>query len=663
MDGSADAILTLLSSKLKMDYTDEQREFAKDFTKSRICFADPGTGKTATAVTGLLMAELFHRVPGKNIYALSFTRIATVELGTRHLRACERLGIKQYVNFQTLHGLCTEILRKNFRYLDMDSYKVQSDEDYEFTVKVLENVAESNNVDIPPWKYRTIINAIRTLNSALVFDKEHVESKSVFKDCGVPFELFTKFRKRLYTFSRNMDTIPVSNILLYTLELLSEHPEISEEFKKRCRLFLVDEAQDLSLLQLKLISLLSDTVVLIGDLKQQIYAFNGACQEIVDQYHKLYPDAETYSLTQSFRCKEAIAKYATPLILANSVGGENFKGVSGGGEVEVTSDVSLSELCDRIRDEFVGNSNVFPRSILFLFRNNYSAIPIAEELFQRRVPFRVNKYTGAHTMPVIKELCELVELAQNPTTMSNAWALRYLIPEFRGYRNYMELPIVKVAEEVGCSLFDVNYAFKNEVVGDRVMATLMEVRDMILSNAPMSQLFNKLWILFNHIYLKDREKFLEYSPDFYIRLVSSLVKAKTYRQFLTDEVKKQQFIQDNEDRRLGVRCYTCHAAKGIEADSVYVLDADSRVIPNMRKIENMIDRGCNMDAAREIRNERALVYVASTRAKNDLHVYYSEAYGLSSLFTGVNEFTTMDEYYKQHKLVYEDVEAFKEFYA
>ena len=61
--------------------------------------------------------------------------------------------------------------------------------------------------------------------------------------------------------------IAISDLLLYTLMLLTRHPEISIEFKKKCKLLLVDEAQDLTLLQLRVISLLSDNVVLIGDMK------------------------------------------------------------------------------------------------------------------------------------------------------------------------------------------------------------------------------------------------------------------------------------------------------------------------------------------------------------------------------------------------------------
>ena len=137
--------------------------------------------------------------------------------------------------------------------------------------------------------------------------------------------------------------------MLYTLELLLKHPEVSRKFKDQCRVMLVDEAQDLSLLQLRIISLLTDCPVLIGDIKQQIYAFNGACQEIVGQFYKYFPGAWRKYFSRSFRCKNEIANYATKLILPNHVGGEDFTGTGDGGVVTVGTGIEIGRASCRER--------------------------------------------------------------------------------------------------------------------------------------------------------------------------------------------------------------------------------------------------------------------------------------------------------------------------
>ena len=662
-DVTVEAFMTLLSSRLKMDYTEEQLALMKDFTKSKICFADPGTGKTATATAGLLVTELYRSIPGENIYALSFTKMATMELAVRHKKACDKLGIPQYVNFQTLHSLCTTILYENYRLLGLESFKTSSTFSIESIAKLIQDSAAEKGIKLSPYKVRPVIRAVRSLNSSLIFDRDNVESKMCFKETGLSFEDFTTLRKILYDYNKLVEIIQVDDILLYTLELLTTHPEVSEQFKKKCKVMLVDEAQDLSLLQLRLISLLADKAVLIGDLKQQIYAFNGACQEIVEQFFKFYPDATSLKLTQSFRCKNEIANYATGLIIHNGIGGEDFKGTGEGGSISVDADIDLSALCDNIEKDFHNNNNTFPDSILFLFRNNFSAIPVAEELYKRRIPFRVNNYVGANNIPVIKEMCQVVELANNPTTYSNATALRYLIPEFKGYRSTDDIPIVKIAKKQGCSIFDVNYSFQNEYVGNSAMELLLSIQEALNSGTKLKDIFNMLWPLYYERYLKDREPYLEYKPDYYINLVQSLVREKTYQQFGKDELAKVEFIKNNEDRRFGVRCYTCHAAKGLEADIVHFIDADEGILPNESKLKDMLKKGCEMDAAREIRNERSLVYVSATRAKREFHIHFNARAGLAPILTGVNTYKELDRLYKVSHVVYDDVKSFTEFYG
>ena len=118
-----DAFITKMEVYLKSQYTEEQKNLIKAFGSNPVfCFADPGTGKTHTAIAGLLDAELFKGISGSNIYALSFTNMATGELAVRHTRACSALGIQQTVNFQTLHRLCREILADNYRKLGMMNF-------------------------------------------------------------------------------------------------------------------------------------------------------------------------------------------------------------------------------------------------------------------------------------------------------------------------------------------------------------------------------------------------------------------------------------------------------------------------------------------------------------------------------------------------------------
>lgn len=657
---SLDTFLNDLSARLGIQYTDEQKAFMRDFTTPIISFSSPGTGKTKSAIGGLLTAELYHQVPGNQIYALSFTNMSTGELKVRHKQDCERVGIKQTVNFQTLHSLCSSILKENYKLLGIGKLKVVDTISIEEQAELLMDISKDKGVSLHPWQVRPFVNAVRSLNSSLVFDRSHVESKYAFKQCRMPFEDFTLLRKFLYIYTKMTDTLQVQDILIYTLELLLSHPEVSAAFKSKCRVLLVDEFQDLSLLQLRVISLLSDTVIAIGDIKQQIYAFNGACQEIVGEFKRYFPTAQELNLNKSFRCADAIVNYSKVIIHPNDMNEQDFQGTGKDGEVEVLPCLPLSTICDDIEAQYRENRNTFPRDVLFLFRNNYSAIPIAEELFKRKVPFRVNKYQATNQIPVIREMCAVIELASNPQNLRNLYALRYILPEQKDYKEFTKSPIYKVCEKEGCSVLEAPYRFRDAMAGRNAMELLLSIKDMLAKQRPMREILNQIFPLFNESYLIDREPYLEMPSTYYLGMAHAVVQTKTYYSFIQDEMAKLQVIQDSNARRHGVRCYTFHASKGLEADDVYILDADEDVVPNAHKLDIMEKAGCVMEKAREIRNERSLLFVAATRAKERLFITYTGT--KSSLLTPINAYEQYDKLYTKFQVSYPDVEAFEAFY-
>lgn len=656
------SFINLMEVRLGIEYTEEQKLLMSDFTKSRISFSSPGTGKTRTAIGGLVIAELLHKVPGKNIYALSFTRAATAEIKNRHEQTCRKLGISQTVNFATLHSICSTIIKENYQKLGMDSIRIVSNFDMQMMCDLILATSKEWGVEVSPRQARLVMQATRELNSALIFDPVHVESKKCFIDCKMTYELFTRFRKLLYDYNKLSESIQVSDILLYTLEILTRFPEVSAEFKRNCRVMLVDEFQDLSLLQLRIISLLADNVIAIGDIKQQIYAFNGACQEIVEQFYKYYPDAVRADLTRSFRCRNEIADYATSLILPNKSGGEDFTGCGSGGSVEFKTQYDFESIAEKLEIELVQNCHNFVKDKMFLFRNNFSAIPLVEALFKFHVPMQVQKYTAANTLPVVSDMCQAIMLAQNPSDMSYANILNVFIPEFQRYRRNEENPLQKLCKQLGCGVLDCNYCFKDGMSGGRVMNMLLDLSEQLKKGETVRELFKTIWPVYKEHWLEDHSYIYEMEPEYYTMLVAPLIGNKSFSKFIQDETKKREIIEDCNARRFGVRCYTFHGAKGLEADEIYIVDANAGIIPNVSQLDKLKTAGCNIDIAREVRNERSLVYVACTRAKEKL-VIYSNPGELSTLFTTENVFSGYDRLYENYHDSFRDVEVFQEFYA
>lgn len=653
-----------LEARCDIVYTEEQTKMIQLFGEGpAFCFAYPGTGKTFTAIGGLIWAEIIKGIPGDNIYALSFTRLATDEMAVRYEKMCKSLGMSRTINFRTLHSLCWKILSDNYNLLGMSKFEKSGKLTMADSFGLVDRSCREKGIQLEPNRIRAVIRACTTLNSSLIFDKKTVCTKMAFKQAHVDYETFEMIRGLLLSYNLLTNRISVNDLLLFTVLLLQLHPEISEEYKQKCKLMLVDEAQDLSLLQLRIISLLTDNAILIGDMKQQIYGFNGACQEVAQRFFEFYPNAVSTKLTQSFRCKNEIMEYATRIIKPNNIGGEDFKGTGSGGivcqDVDNAWHYNTVEIVNNIRNEFLENARRFVRSYMFLTRSNISLTGIVERLYQAEVPFRMNLFTPAYEIPVIKELCEILKLCDQPYDARNCMALKYLIPEFKRYKEFKEHPYYIIAKNQGCSLFEINYQFEDPRSASIAFDTLQDVVTTLDEGRSVKDMFNRIYSLYYSVWLESRVWMLENKPTYYINSVQELT-GKTYDKFIMDEVEKEKINAECNKYGRGVRCYTMHASKGLEADVVYIIDACNGIIPNAKKIDEMIKYGCEVDAARSIREERSLCYVACTRAKEELYIV-TDGQEISPIMLGKSDYSDLDFFYNHNINIGDDVTAFVDF--
>lgn len=651
--------LTKLEQRLGIEYTKQQVELLQDFTVPTICFADPGSGKTHTVVAGLITAELYHGIPGGEIYACSFTNQATNELALRHELVCKKLGMSSKVNFKTLDSLCYKILKDNYDKLGLDRFVTGKSMSIKEMGEFLIERSKELEMHVNANKIRSIVKAIKALNAALIFDRDHVESKAEFIETGMTYEDFTILRYEAYNMNKLMGKVQVSDLALLTLELLEKNESVANEFSRRNKLMVVDEFQDMSLIKLQLLSKLTKNLVVVGDMKQQIFAFNGASQIIVDAYKKYYPNYREVELSKSFRCSNEIADFATRIILPNEQGGENFKGVGAGGQVTLEKGFDIEQLGERIEKEFLENNRTFPKEYMFLFRKNISATPIVEELYRREIPFQLDNFKPADEIPIIKDLVELIYLADMPTDVSRLHILCKIIPEFKTYKyDITNMPLYKIIQKENIPVWDIRYRYKNANIAEEVMKALQTVANQLASGEDVRQLFRSLWRIYDVLYLKDYEKFLEFPATYYTGSVESVIAGKTFKKFINDEREKVAFIADNNAARKGPELLTLHRSKGKEADIVYIVDADEGCIPNLSMLNRRLKMNCTIDCARDIRSERSLVYVGCTRAKEELHIVYRDR--LASIFTE-NAFENLDRVYKSYNPLHNDVESFRTF--
>lgn len=643
-----------ICGRLGIRLTDEQMDFAADFTKPLISFSNPGTGKSTTTVVGLIMAEVHHGVPGRQINAMSFTNAATAELKSRYSNACELCSMTPTVKFNTFHSICYSICRDAFPRM-----RATEGIDWGTDIKAMMKYLEQAGITGKDEYYaKKVVETIGDLNSSMIYDELNIERSYKFKQLGLSVKVFQDIRVEWLLRCVQREKIPQGEIPVMALYVLCLYPEIRAKYRAQYDIMVVDEFQDMSNLYLKVLSMIAGNLIAIGDMKQQIYGFNGASLEIVREYKKIYPNAREVNLTQSFRCKEEIARYATNIIRKNDPTVAAFKGVSEGGCVEIMNyrELNVPAIVMRIKEEqkLIGNKGY--KDSMFLFRNNVSAIPLAEELYRQHVSFRMPKFLPVYEMPVFKTICTMIDAAIDPRNLDKVSALCKLIPEFKKLPERDNVLLCEMRATYK-GMFDVAVRFREQRTV-QIMNALQRAAKLVSEKAKASQVFNAVFSVYEHYILEDKWWLFPKPKEYYIGLVAPIVTAKTYDQMLREEYDKQRFISECERAHYGVRCYTLHAAKGLEADNIYILDADEGVFPNVTMMKKYIDSGCEYEAAKELHNERNLLYVGITRAKDNVTICYGDE--LTSLIEKPlsNGWCYLDTVYENTRKDYDDVGAF-----
>lgn len=648
--------LDIISAYIGSPLTDEQKEFASNFTVDTISFSDPGTGKTHTLIAGLLMAQGYHHIDGKAINCMSFTNAATNEMAGRYEKLCKKCSIAPTVVFNTFHKLSNTILRDAYPNMHVVS-KSNAKQDVEDMQKYMQQVGISTTDN----KYiRSVIRAIDSLNSALVFHPENLATKFDFVNLNMDLDKFQELRKLWFTKGMVTNTITQGDIPLYCLYALMRKPDVITKWKGKYAIMVVDEFQDLSLLHLRILSYIAKTLIVIGDMKQQIYLFNGACKEIVKEYSKLHPNARVCNLTKSFRCGQEIAEFATNIIRPSDPSTQCFTGHTRGSSVEIIQrrNMDWKKIVEGIESDRKTHGVYGARDVMFLYRNNASAIPVIDQLYKMDIPFRCTKFCTVMEVPMFKSMSKLINAAWHPEDPGIVNEALLLFPEFKGLPFGTECPPVAGMRSSMKGIFDIKYRFKEKSSAD-LLGAMFAARKAISENKSAGNVYMQVMSVYERYIYPNEWWELDNEKEFYFNLVAPVCNAKTYPLMYNEELDKLKRNRESIQAGTGIRCYTMHTAKGLEADDVYILDCDEGTFPNAKVMEKKIKAGCYLDVAADIQSERNLLYVAITRAKDRVFISYSGAEP-AKLITEPNSpaYCQYDSIYANQKKDYDDAAEF-----
>ncbi len=584
--------------------------------------AGAGTGKTRTLVYRVArLVEI--GVKPESVLLLTFTRRAAASMLTRAAALADARC--QRVSGGTFHSLGHSVLR---RFADQaglqKNFSVLDQSDTEDLLDLLRRQIRVSKAQHFPRKrtiaaiFSMMVNKVQSLKQVL--NQKYPQFIDERRNLESLFKAFEDFKR-----SRHMLTY--DDLLVRLREALETSATMREQLSDQYRYIMVDEYQDTNKLQAQIVKLMTarhDNVAVVGDEFQSIYSFRGASHRNMLEFPKLFPSAQIIKLEENFRSTQPILDVANAIIsdVKESYKKRLYSRLEGGQAPVVVSARDENEqsqfVAQRIaelRDEGVPLSD-----IAVLFRSSSHSFDLEIELGKQGVPFR--KFGGirfaesAH----IKDALAFLRVVVKPSDTLSWFRTLKLIDHIGDATVYQILEHLEVEQREFRSArsrtglfkklirFPARAAYKAQLLRlARLFVTVLE------SKTPGEQLSAVL--RFYRPLLKTKYDDVQRRGRDLEHLQTIAKRYKTATKLLDDiALDPSEAVGDNTPRRSSgfVTLSTVHSAKGLEWDNLFVIWMTDGWFPSNRFQDEFDD----------FEEERRLLYVATTRAKKELHFVY-----------------------------------------
>ncbi|MDR0784690.1 MAG: UvrD-helicase domain-containing protein [Treponema sp.] len=592
-----------------------------------LVIAGAGAGKTRV-VTRRIVAILDAGVPQSAILALTFTNKAAKEM---EIRVKELTGKKlQNLTVCTFHALGVKILREEIESLGYrKNFSIYDETDRDQSVK--------NSIR----ECKIAIEGVDVYAVGQLFSKIKTGLADWGNDANFAYkDVYKEYNRRLKLFN----AVDFDDLLTLPLKIFAEFPEILEKYRRRYRYIMVDEFQDTSFIQYRLLRLLarrtdanqSANICVVGDDDQSIYSWRGANYENIARFERDFPGAIEIKLEQNYRSTTTILEAANGVISNNTNRKEKrlWSGNGSGKPIELFYPENESNEADfiveqikRIRFQEHAKFDDFGA----LVRTNSMMRTLEEAFLAGNIPYTVSGGTSFFQRKEIKDVLSYLRVIGNLDDDVNL--LRIINTPRRGLGDAIVEKLGKIAGTRRCSIWDAMETLRNAPAAlfaaemgrvdiQEFMALIEKYRAEMLGKRNLSQKVRQLvdeidyWSYLVTEFSKN-EKLARWKFANIDMLVESIHRWETdpdnFDPTLYPYLNRVSLISQNDgnDGDKGkVNLMTIHAAKGLEFPVVFIAGAEDGLIPHARSLEE----------GGAVEEERRLFYVAITRARNKLFI-------------------------------------------
>ena len=599
----------------------QQKEAVQSTKGPVLLLAVPGSGKTTVLVTRLGYMIYCKNIPPESILTVTYTVAATKDMSERF---AVRFGedMAKRLEFRTINGICARIIQYYGRRIGKTPFELVKDE--KATTGMLIRICQDHGMGYPTESDLKNVRTLLTYIKNMMLNEEELqklEEESDIRIAGIYREYCRQMREQ-----KLMD---YDDQMLYAYNMLRKDPGVLAYFQNRYPYICVDAAQDTSKIQHAIIALLAagtGNLFMVGDEDQSIYGFRAAYPEALLSFEKKHPGAKVLLMEENFRSNAKIVEAADKFIQKNTLRHE--KHMRAAREISLKSRkaqyVYLMKAAQECTtgmagmsgsEEHRGRADASVTETAVLYRDNECAIPLIDLLERKNIPYRMrNADLSFFTHRTVLDVQNIIRFAMDPKDTELFMQIYYRLKLFFNKKD--ALRYAQISQEKDMEVLDAALKYGNlEKYQEDNIRNLKRQMVRIL-NMPGDEAVNQILTYMGYQdYLKKMG--MNANKLETVKLIGSRVESPEKLLERLEELRT--IIQEKvSDKDCPFILSTMHASKGLEYDTVYLLDVMDGILPE-KVLAN--PRTASKEELETYEEERRLFYVGVTRAKNQLNVF------------------------------------------
>ena len=606
----------------------QQKEAVQSTKGPVLLLAVPGSGKTTVLVTRLGYMIYCKNIPPERILTVTYTVAATKDMSERF---AVRFGedMAKRLEFRTINGICARIIQYYGRRIGKTPFELVKDE--KATTGMLIRICQDHGMGYPTESDLKNVRTLITYIKNMMLNEEELqklEEESDIRIAGIYREYCRQMREQ-----KLMD---YDDQMLYAYNILRKDPGVLAYFQNRYPYICVDEAQDTSKIQHAIIALLAagtGNLFMVGDEDQSIYGFRAAYPEALLSFEKKHPGAKVLLMEENFRSNAKIVEAADKFIQKNTLRHEKHMRAAREAGADIREISLKSRKAQYVylmkaaqecttgmagmsgSEEHRGRADASVTETAVLYRDNECAIPLIDLLERKNVPYRMrNADLSFFTHRTVLDVQNIIRFAMDPKDTELFMQIYYRLKLFFNKKD--ALRYAQISQEKDMEVLDAALKYGNlEKYQEDNIRNLKRQMVRIL-NMPGDEAVNQILTYMGYQdYLKKMG--MNANKLETVKLIGSRVESPEKLLERLEELRT--IIQEKvSDKDCPFILSTMHASKGLEYDTVYLLDVMDGILPE-KVLAN--PRTASKEELETYEEERRLFYVGVTRAKNQLNVF------------------------------------------